>query len=255
VTVLEREPELWELARKIIAADLVRTQEWSTGDATTLQQLVAAYEAPGGKAAFERGLIPNGTGIMMLMSCTYKAEQGIVPPEWAIPKPLRDIQPSKLVFALPSPDDSLSEPALAKLRLMDTEMREALDFSWYSIVLLPQEAAYLACFIAGWDLGIIDAPFTAIPAPADLLSAENLELYEKFSDRSKSGFKRELANLILRGEVRFRRPLELEQRVSSFNSTPDEFLEGLRIWSDRSVTERACSAEQAACGGSLTITN
>ncbi len=252
VAVLEREPELWELAQKIIAADLVRDQEWDRGDATLLQQFVAAYEAPGGKAAFERGLVPGQSGPFLPMACMYRPEMGFSLSERAVPRPLRGVHPSKLIFAWPAPDDALSDAALAKLRLMDTKMRDALDFWWYGTGPLPKEAHDMACQLAQWDRGIADAPFTSMPTPGDLLTEDNLKLYEQFSERSKDTFERRLAMNILKGEFFFQRDrfgLETE-RYSSYGPSSGDFVEGLRAWSDDWVADWACNVEHLGCGPS-----
>ena len=68
-----------------------------------------------------------------------------------------------------------------------------------------------------WDLGISDTPFTSMPAPSVDLSANNVELFSKFTEYGKD------------------------------HSTPDEFLEGLRFYADQGVGDWACRIEELDC--------
>ena len=68
-----------------------------------------------------------------------------------------------------------------------------------------------------WDLGISDTPFTSMPAPSVYLSANNVDLFSKFTEYGKD------------------------------HSTPDEFLEGLRFYADQGVGDWACRIEELDC--------
>lgn len=113
---------------------------------------------------------------------------------------------------------------------------------------LPLQAHSMACQVAQWDREIVDTPYTSVPAPSQILSPEIVRLYENFSENGQETFTRQLGFNILKGEFTFKRGrFPLNEHVSSFSSTPTEFLERLRIWSDRWVAEWACNAERLGC--------
>ncbi len=247
-SVLEREPDLWDYVQRMVAADLVLDQEWGSGDVTRLQQLIAAYEAPGGKEALTRGLLPGGKDPWLAMVC-QPPSWGLVPPEYAIPRPFRNVHPARFVYAWPAPEDALSDAALANLNLLDETMRNALEYMWYGAGPLPHDARFMSCLVARWDRGIADTPVTSIPDPSVYLSPDMRELYKKFSEYGKEVFERELAVQLLRGEVAFKGGLSAteNEHVSTHDSTPEEFLEGLRTWADQRVGDWACHIEELDC--------
>ena len=93
VSVLEREPELWAYVQRMVAAILVRDQAWGSDDAAPLQRLIEAYEAPGGREALERGLIPGGQDPWLAMvsnhlsgAWCHRNTPYLVPSETCIPR-------------------------------------------------------------------------------------------------------------------------------------------------------------------------
>ena len=77
IGVLEREPVLWSLAQRMVAGDLLIDQNWDTDDAAILQRTIAAYEAPGGKEALERGLLPGGSDPWLALECLSSSGGGV----------------------------------------------------------------------------------------------------------------------------------------------------------------------------------
>ena len=247
--VLEREPEMKDYALGTVAADLVRDQDWDSEDATQLQRRIEAYEAPGGREALARGLRPGVSDPWLATIACQPAGWGPIPPESAVPKPFRDVHPARLVYSWPPPEESLSDAALANFNLLDQTMREALEHWWYGTGPLPMNARTMRCEIARWDRGIADTPFTSMPGPDVFLSADMSELYAQFSDYGKEVVQRHLVSYILKGEVIFKRErFANTEKVSTLDSTREEFLEGLRFWADEWVSGWACYNENLGCG-------
>ena len=253
--VLEREPEMRDYALGTAAAALVSGHEWDDEDTARLQQTIEAYEAPGGREALARGLRPGVTdGWLAVMTCQPPG-WGPIPADSAVPKPFRSVHPARLFYAWPAPEESLSDAALANFHLLDETMREALEIWWYGTGPLPMKAQSMACLVAQWDRGIADTPFTSMPEPDVLLSPEKQELYAKFSEYGRDVFEREVTHSILTGEVSFKRESFAEdEQVSTLDSTPEEFLEGLRFWADEWVGNWACHIEELGCGNGAAAT-
>ena len=247
--VLEREPEMRDYALGTVAADLVYDQDWDSEDAAQLQRRIEAYVAPGGREALARGLRPGVSDPWLATIACQPSGWGPIPPDSAIPKPFRDVHPARLVYAWPAPEDSLSDAALANFHLLDETMREALEIWWYGTGPLPMNARIVRCEIARWDRGIADTPFTSMPEPDVFLSADMRELYAQFSDYGKEVVQRHFVSYILKGEVIFKRErFANTEKVSTLDSTPEEFLEGLRFWADEWVSSWACHSENLGCG-------
>ena len=247
--VLEREPEMRDYALGTAAAALVSGHEWDDEDTARLQQTIEAYEAPGGREALARGLRPGVTdGWLAVMTCQPPG-WGPIPADSAVPKPFRSVHPARLFYAWPAPEESLSDAALANFHLLDETMREALEIWWYGTGPLPMKAQSMACLVAQWDRGIADTPFTSMPEPDVFLSADMRELYAQFSDYGREVVQRHLVSYILKGEVIFKRErFANTEKVSTLDSTPEEFLEGLRFWADEWVSGWACHSENLGCG-------
>ena len=130
IGVLERESGLWSLAQRMVAGDLLQDQNWDTDDAAILQRTIAAYEAPGGKEALERGLLPGGSDPWLALVCLSPSRGG-VPLDKAVLPVFRDMHPGRLVYAWPEPEDALSDAALANFSLLDETVLEAFEVSWY----------------------------------------------------------------------------------------------------------------------------
>ena len=247
--VLEREPEMKDYALGTVAADLVYDQDWDSEDAAQLQRRIEAYVAPGGREALARGLRPGVSDPWLATIACQPSGWGPIPPDSAIPRPYRDVHPARLVYAWPAPEDSLSDAALANFHLLDKTMREALEIWWYGTGPLPMNARIVRCEIARWDRGIADTPFTSMPEPDVFLSADMRELYAQFSDYGKEVVQRHLVSYILKGEVIYKRErFANTEKVSTLDSTPEEFLEGLRFWADEWVSGWACHSENLGCG-------
>ena len=240
--VLEREPELWNLAQRMVAGDLLQDQNWDADDSAILQQTIAAYEAPGGKAALERGLLPGGSDPWLALVCLPPSWGG-VPLNKASQPVFRDMHPGRLVYAWPEPEDALSDAALANFNLLDETMLEAFEVWWYGHG-IPKEARFMACRIARWDRGIADTPFTSMPGPEVFLPEDKRKFYDELTDYEKWATELNLARDILDGEILFKRSrFGQTEHVSTFGSTPEEFLEGLRF----SAVEWLCDFHPAAC--------
>ena len=252
VEILQGEPDLWDFAQRIIAADLVLTQEWSRGDGAVLHQLMAQYGSPDGMEAFENRLIPSPNGPSLPMACMYVPEAGVLLPTGAVPVSFRDVGPASLMFRWPAPNETLSERAMTKFADFDTKMKDTLDFWWYGAEPLPVEAHRMACSITQWYMGISNMSFTSIPEPEEVLSSAALDLYEKFSERGQEAFVRQLGLVILKGDfvVQYDPIGYNTERYSSNESSSEKFLEGLSIWSDKWVRDRACTFEQLGCSKS-----
>ena len=253
--VLEREPAMRDYALGTVAAALVSGHEWDDEHAARLQRHIEAFEEPGGREALARGLRPGVTDAWLAVMTCQPPGWGPIPPASAIPKPFRDVHPAKLVYHWPEPKDALSDAALANFNLLDDTMREALEHWWFGTGPLPMKAHWMVCQVAQWDRGLTDTPFTSMPDPDVLLSPEKQELYAKFSEHGKEVIERELTLRILTGEVSFKREsFAGEEQVSTLDSTPEEFLEGLRFWADELVGEVACHLEDFDCSDSAAAT-
>ena len=253
--VLEREPAMRDYALGTAAAALVSGHEWDDEDAARLQQTIEAYEAPGGREALARGLRPGVSHPWLAVMTCQPPGWGPIPADSAVPKPFRNVHPARLFYAWPAPEESLSDAALANFHLLDETMREALEIWWYGTGPLPMKAQSMACLVAQWDRGIADTPFTSMPEPDVLLSPEKQELYAKFSEYGRDVFEREVTHSILTGEVSFKRESFAEdEQVSTLDSTPEEFLEGLRFWADEWVGNWACHIEELGCGNGAAAT-
>ena len=253
--VLEREPEMKDYALGTVAAVLVYDQDWDSEDAAQLQRRIEAYVAPGGREALARGLRPGVSDPWLATIACQPSGWGPIPPDSAIPRPFRDVHPARLVYAWPAPEDSLSDAALANFHLLDETMREALEIWWYGTGPLPMNARIVRCEIARWDRGIADTPFTSMPEPDVFLSADMRELYAQFSDYGKEVVQRYLVSYILKGEVIYKRErFANTEKVSTLDSTPEEFLEGLRFWADEWVGNWACHIEELGCGNGAAAT-
>ncbi len=249
--VLEREPEMRDYALGKVAAVLVNGHEWDDEHAARLQQTIEAYEAPGGREALARGLRPGVSDPWLATIACQPSGWGPIPLDSAIPRPFRGVHPAQLVYAWPAPEDSLSDAALANFHLLDETMREALEYWWYGTGPLPMNARTTRCEIARWNRGIADTPFTSMPGPDVFLSADMSELYAQFSDYGKEVVQRHLVSYILKGEVSFKRErFANTEKVSTLDSTREEFLEGLRFWADEWVVGWACHIEELDCSGS-----
>ena len=246
--VLEREPGLWGQVQRTIAANLVLDQEWGSEGVAELQRRIEAYQAPRGREALSRGLVPGGRDPWFAMACE-PPELGLVPLEDAIPGPFRNVHPSRFVYSWPAPGDALSGAALENLELLDKTMRDALDYWWYGQGPIPMDVRFMSCLVAMWDRGVSDTPFTSMPAPSVYLSPDNVELFSKFSEYGREVIERDIAEHILRGEVSFKREQTSSktEHVSTFYSTPAEFLEGLRFYADQRVSDRAWRIEELDC--------
>ena len=240
--VLEREPELWSLAQRMVAGDLLQDQNWDTDDAAILQRTIAAYEAPGGKEALERGLLPGGSDPWLALECLSSSRGGVPLNKASLPV-FRDMHPGRLVYAWPEPEDALSDAALANFSLLDETMLESFEVWWYGHG-IPKEARFMACLIARWDRGIADTPFTSMPGPDVFLPEDKRKFYDELTDHEKWATELNLARDILDGEILFKRSrFGQTEHVSTFGSTPEEFLEGLRF----SAVEWLCGFHSPAC--------
>ena len=244
VKVLQREPAMRDFALGRVAAGLVFDQEWDGEDAAQLQERIEAYEAPGGREALARGLRPGVTHAWHAVMTCQPPGWGPIPPKSAVPRPFRDVHPAKLIYSWPTPEESLSDAALANFSLLDQTMREALEHWWYGTGPLPKTARIMACLVSQWDRGIVDTPFTSMPGPDVYLPEDKRNFYDKLTDYEKEVTERNLVHDILRGEVWFKRSrFGQTERVSTLGSTPEEFLEGLRF----SAVEWLCGFHPAAC--------
>ena len=242
IGVLEREPVLWSLAQRMVAGDLLQDQNWDTDDAAILQRTIAAYEAPGGKEALERGLLPGGSDPWLALVC-LSSSRGGVPLNKAVLPVFRDMHPGRLVYAWPEPEDALSDAALANFNLLDETMLESFEVWWYGHG-IPKEARFMACLIARWDRGIADTPFTSMPGPDVFLPEDKRKFYDELTDHEKWATELNLARDILDGEILFKRSrFGQTEHVSTLGSTPEEFLEGLRF----SAVEWLCGFHSPAC--------
>lgn len=244
--VLEREPALWLLAQRMVAGELVQDRNWDTDDAAYLQRTIAAHEAPGGKDALERDLLPGGSGPWLPLLCNSSSGGG-VPLDKAVLPAFRDLHPAQLVYAWPEPEDALSEKALANFNLLDETMLEAFEFRWYGHA-VPLEARFMACLIAQWDRGLADILYTSMPGPDILLPEDKRPFYDELTDGEKWAVNLNLAHDILMGEVVFSKDQFANfatEHVSTFDSTPEEFLEGLRF----AAVDWLCGFHSPACRG------
>lgn len=241
--VLQREPELWNLAQRMVAGVLVRDQKWDADDVAILQQTIAAYEAPGGKEALERGLLPGGSDPWLALECLPLSQGGVPLHKAAVPV-FRDKHPGQLVYAWPEPEDVLSDAALANFNSLDEKMLDAFEVWWYGHG-LPVGARFMACLIARWDRGLADTPFTSMPGSDVFLHEDKREFYGELTDHEKWIIDHNLAHDILKGEVLFKRERFATQteHVSTFDATPEEFLEGLRF----KALEWLCGFHPPAC--------
>ena len=248
--VLEREPALWLLAQRMVAGELVQGRNWDADDAAYLQRTIAAHEAPGGKEALERDLLPGGSGPWLPLLCN-SSSQGGVPLDKAVLPSFRDLHPAQFVYAWPDPEDALSEKALANFNLLDETMLEAFEVRWYGHA-VPVEARFMACLIAQWDRGLADILYTSMPGPDVLLPEDKLPFYDELTDHEKWAVNLNLAHDILMGEVIFKRDqsaFSATEHVSTFDSTPEEFLEGLRF----AAVEWLCGFHPPACGAAAQV--
>ena len=242
IGVLEREPVLWSLAQRMVAGDLLIDQNWDSDDAAILQRTIAAYEAPGGKEALERGLLPGGSDPWLALECLSSSGGGVPLNKASLPV-FRDMHPGRLVYAWPEPEDALSDAALANFNLLDETMLESFEVWWYGHG-IPKEARFMACLIARWDRGIADTPFTSMPGPDVFLPEDKRKFYDELTDHEKWATELNLARDILDGEILFKRSrFGQTEHVSTFGSTPEEFLEGLRF----SAVEWLCGFHSPAC--------
>ena len=242
IGVLEREPVLWSLAQRMVAGDLLIDQNWDTDNAAILQRTIAAYEAPGGKEALERGLLPGGSDPWLALVCLPPSLGGVSLDKASLPV-YRDMHPGRLVYAWPEPEDALSDAALANFNLLDETMLEAFEVWWYGHG-IPKEARFMACLIARWDRGMADTPFTSMPGPEVFLPEDKRKFYDELTDHEKWATELNLAGDILDGEILFKRSrFGQTEHVSTFDSTPEEFLEGLRF----SAVEWLCGFHSPAC--------
>ena len=242
IGVLERDPVLWSLAQRMVAGDLLIDQNWDTDDAAILQRTIAAYEAPGGKEALERGLLPGGSDPWLALECLSSSGGGVPLNKASLPV-FRDMHPGRLVYAWPEPEDALSDAALANFNLLDETMLESFEVWWYGHG-IPKEARFMACLIARWDRGIADTPFTSMPGPDVFLPEDKRKFYDELTDHEKWATELNLAGDILDGEILFKRSrFGQTEHVSTLGSTPEEFLEGLRF----SAVEWLCGFHSPAC--------
>lgn len=244
VRVLEQEPAMRDYALGTVAAVLVDNQEWDDERAARLERTIAAYDAPGGREALARGLRPGVSDAWLAVIACQPTGWGPIPPDNVIPKPFRGVHPARFIYYWPSPEESLSDAALAKLNLLDETMREALEFWWYGTGPLPFKARIMRCLIAQWDRGIADTPFTSMPGPEVFLPEDKRDFYNELSDYEKEATERNLARAILKGEVLFKRSrFGQTEKVSTIDSTQEEFLEGLRF----EAVEWLCGFHPPAC--------
>ncbi len=244
VRVLEQEPAMRDYALGSVAAVLVNNREWDDEHAARLEQTVAAYDAPGGREALARGLRPGVTDPWLAVISCQPAGWGPIPPDNVVPKPFRGVHPARFIYSWPAPEESLSDAALANYNLLDDTMREALEHWWYGTGPLPFKARIMRCLIAQWDRGIANTPFTSMPGPEVFLPEDKRGFYDELADYEKEVTERSLAHDILKGEVRFKRSrLGQTETVTTFDSTPEEFLEGLRF----SAVEWLCGYHPPAC--------
>ena len=244
VRVLEQEPAMRDYALGSVAAALVFDQEWDSEDTARLQERIEAYDAPGGREALARGLRPGVTDTWHAVISCQPAGWGPIPPDNVVPKPFRGVHPARFIYSWPAPEESLSDAALANYNLLDDTMREALEHWWYGTGPLPFKALIMRCLIAQWDRGIANTPFTSMPGPEVFLPEDKRGFYDELSDYEKEVTVRSLAHDILLGEVTFQRSQFREyETVTTFDSTPEEFLEGLRF----SAVEWLCGYHPPAC--------
>ena len=248
--VLEREPALWLLVQRMVAGELVHDRTWDADHAAYLQWTIAAHEAPGGKEALERDLLPGGSDPWLPLLCN-SSSQGGVPLDKAVLPSFRDLHPAQFVYAWPDPEEALSEKALANFNLLDETMLEAFEVRWYGHA-VPLEARFMACLIAQWDRGLADILYTSMPGPDVLLPEDKRPFYDELTDHEKWAVNLNLAHDILMGEVIFKRDqsaFSATEHVSTFDSTPEEFLEGLRF----AAVEWLCDFHPPACGAAARV--
>ena len=245
VKVLERESEIRDYALRSVAARLVfdQNQEWDSNDAARLQGHIEAYEELGGREALARGLRPGVSYPRVALLACPLASWGATPPHSIVPKPFRDVHPAKLVYYWPEPEDVLSDAALANFKLLDETMLKAFEVWWYGHG-LPIDASFMACLVAEWDRGLADTPFTSMPGPEVYIPEDKRKFYDELTDNEKWLIEFSLAGNILQGEILFHRSrFGQAEIVSTLGSTPEEFLEGMRL----SAVEWLCGIKPVAC--------
>ena len=243
VKVLERESEIRDYALRSVAASLVLEQEWKGYAVARLQEHIEAYEEPGGREALARGLRPGVSYPFVALLACPMASWGATPPHSIVPKLFRDVHPAKLVYYWPEPEDVLSDAALANFKLLDETMLKAFEVWWYGHG-LPIDASFMACLVAEWDRGLADTPFTSMPGPEVYIPEDKRKFYDELTDNEKWLIEFSLAGNILQGEILFHRSrFGQAEIVSTLGSTPEEFLEGMRL----SAVEWLCGIKPVAC--------
>ncbi len=246
VKALDDLPDLRVLAQQMVAGLLVSRHEWGPDESASIEQRLAPFSTPDGKAAFVRGLIPRQDDTVEPLVChpSYWQGFGVSLPTWAIPEFFRDIPPDKMMFRWPDLADGLSSEALDKLESLDPSLRQLFMDSWYGRGDLPKQAEQMACQVAKSERGLLDAPFTTLPSLEEILSPDALELYGELAPYWQDMITSGIGANILSGEVWIigESPKDI-QIVSSYGTPPSEFLKALGVSADYMIRRYVCHTD------------
>ena len=118
-----------------------------------------------------------------------------------MPTPFQEVMPDSFIAAWPSPSDSLSPRALAKLENLHSELQEMFKREWFGTGPLPMESRRMACIVLRWDARLQNVHFTQLPPLTSLLSDTALSEYNNLPEQDREIISSELRRSILKGEV------------------------------------------------------
>jgi len=233
IELLDDMPDLKALIQQKVATAILRNHKWDEEDTAGIEQFLAPYYTQEGKAAFTRGLDPSLIHSFPLVCGPLKPRVGIALPTWAIPAPFRDVPWTHMMFKWPSHEQTLSEEALSRLRSMDATIQDTFEKFWYGTGPMPKEAGKMACSAARWERGLIDSPFTSLPAPEEILSTEVLDLYRSFTPSAQDMFRDQMFwNILNQGSIW--NP-ETGEAVPIYGTPLEEILEALNVWGEHFI--------------------
>ncbi len=199
IGVMKEVPAAEKFVEEWLAAEIVQTTNWRPNAIANVDGLLGQFRTVKDLEALADLRLPMESGVRPIV-CEIGPSQGVWP-TWALPTPFQEVMPDSLAAAWPSPSDSLSPQALAKLENLDSELQDMFEREWYGTGPLPMESRHMACTALRWDARLQDIQFTRLPPLTSFLSDTALSEYNNLPEQDRGIISSELRHSILKGEI------------------------------------------------------
>lgn len=197
--IVKEVPPAKKFVEEWLAAEIVQTINWRSNAIDTIDGFLGQFHSVKDREALASLYFPMESGVRHI-ACEIGPSAGVWP-TWALPTPFREVMPNSFIAVWPSPSESLSPEALAKLKTLDSELQGMFEREWYGTGPLPMESRLMACIALAWDARLQNGHFTQIPPLDSFLSDTTLSEYNNLSEQDREIIASKLGHSILVGQV------------------------------------------------------